>query len=260
MLRNWPIILLAAVLVVIIGVSCYTDPSYQDKQNGAGNSSPTTGVTQTEAGHSSQETQTTKHPPRGWRKLFVWPEGVTALAVLATLFFIGWQAWLTRQAIASADNATKTELRAYLAVVVGSAAFQERLEPARRDLKFEARPLLLNTGRTPASRIRFKARSAILPVPLPDGIDLPVTYDKDPGEGVLGTNQNAQMFATLDGFCQDSEVETIKKGEGSALYVWGLVTYDDVFGDTHETLFCQQIYWVGQVIHGYYIPNRNHAA
>ena len=63
MLRNWPILLLATVLVVIIGVSCYTDSSYQDKQDGTGNSSSSVNVAQNETSHSSQETQTTKHRP-----------------------------------------------------------------------------------------------------------------------------------------------------------------------------------------------------
>ena len=65
MLRNWPILLLATVLVVIIGVSCYTDSSYQDKQDGTGNSSSSVNVAQNETSHSSQETQQSIRPVVG---------------------------------------------------------------------------------------------------------------------------------------------------------------------------------------------------
>jgi hypothetical protein len=261
MLRNWPIVLLAAVLVVIIGVSCYTDPSYQDKQKGAGNSSPTAGIAQNETTHSSQETQTTKHPPRGWRKLFVWPEGVTALALFLTLFFIGWQALLMRQTILSSEDSSKRELRAYLAVAIGEALYQERRQAPLSDLKFEARPLLLNTGRTPAHNIQFKARAAIFPVPLPKEIGLPETYDLGDANAMLSANQSANMFAVVDGFCGDDEVGVIKDGSaGKGLYVWGLVTYEDIFGISHHTRFCQHVYWtMGGQIRGVYIPGRNDA-
>jgi len=258
MLRNWPIVLLATVLVVIIGVSGYTDPSYQNKQNGAGNSSPTAGITQNETGHSTQETQTTKHPPF-WRKLFVWPEGVTALAILLTLFFIGWQAMLMRQTVVSAEEFSKRELRAYLAVAVGEALYQERRVRPLSDLKFEARPLLINTGRTPAHKIKFKARAAILPVPLPTNTNLPEIHDFDQSDAMLSANQSANMFAVVDGFCEDDEVDVIKDGSsGKGLFVWGLVTYEDVFGISHHTRFCQHVYWTmsGQ-IRGIYVPGKN---
>jgi hypothetical protein len=44
------------------------------------------------------------------------------------------------------------------------------------------------------------------------------------------------------------------------LYVWGLVTYEDVLGDSHYTRFCQQIYWTGddgKIVRGLYVPGRN---
>jgi hypothetical protein len=113
MLKNWPVIALAIALIAIIGVSCYTGPGHQYKRNVPENNLPTVGITQNDASHHVQDTQTSKHPPY-WRELFEWPEGVTALAILLTLFFIGWQAMLMRQAIVSTEEASKRELRAYV--------------------------------------------------------------------------------------------------------------------------------------------------
>jgi hypothetical protein len=256
MLRNWPIIALALVLIVVIGVSGYTDPSNQDKQNRASNSSPATNSYPNEAGQASQDAQTSKRSPF-WRRIFAWPEGVTTLSVIATLFFIGWQAMLMRQTVRSSEDSSKRELRAYIAVVIGDAIFQVRRDPPLGDLRFEARPVLTNTGRTPAHNIRFKARAAILPVPLPPGMDLPITHDADIGEIVIGINQTAYMSAVVDGFVQDADVADIKLGVSRSLYVWGRVVYNDVFGDQYETLFCHQIYWTGETVRGYYAPRRN---
>lgn len=69
------------------------------------------------------------------------------------------------------------------------------------------------------------------------------------------------MFAVVDGFCADKDVEFIKRGtESRGLYVWGRVTYEDAFGETHFTRFCQHIYWdLKGNVQGHYIPGRNDA-
>lgn len=222
MKKNLPIILLGIALVAIVAVSCYTDP----------------------------------------RMILGWPEGVTALAVLFTLFFIAWQALLMRQSVSASDEVSKRELRAYLTVIIGLATFQERRDEDKGgDLKFDCRPVLVNTGRTPARNITFKARAAIMPIPLPQGINLPDAPDEGIGGSILGPQQNANMFAVVDGFCADKEVDSIKYFKGDkGLYVWGRVTYEDVFGENHFTLFCQHIYWnLGDKVLGHYIPGRNNA-
>jgi hypothetical protein len=222
MKKQWPIITLGIALVAVVAVSCYKDPS----------------------------------------KLLAWPEGFTALAVLFTLFFIAWQALLMRQSVLASDEVSKRELRAYLTVVIGTGVFQERRDEDKGgDLKFESDPLLVNTGRTPARRITFKARAAIMPVPLPNGINLPDAPDEGIGGNILGPQQNANLFAIVDGFCADKDVDSIKYGKGDkGLYVWGRVTYEDVFGEDHFTLFCQHIYWdLGDKVRGHYIPGRNDA-
>jgi hypothetical protein len=256
MWRNWPIVVLALALVIVVCVSRYTDPSYQDKQNTADNGSPSASVSPNQAGKGTQDAQAPKSPPFRVR-VFHWPEGVTALGVLLTLFFIGWQAILMRQAVSASDAASRTELRAYLAVVIGAASYQDR----ETNTVFEADPLLINTGRTPAHRIRFTARAGIKPVPLPSNTDLPETGDIGVGETVLGAQLTGNMRAIVEGYQPDELVQTIKDGNGNiGLLVWGLVTYEDVFGDEHYTRFCQQIYWDGEgKIRGYYTPGRNQA-
>jgi hypothetical protein len=197
------------------------------------------------------------------------PEWWLSILGIPTLLFIGWQAKATASAAKAAEasvetgkDTTKRQLRAYLSVIIGQAIYQERRDEDKGgDLMFECRPLLVNSGQTPARGIQFKARSAILPSPLPKEIHLPEEPDEGSGGSILGPNQSAHMFAVVDGFRADDEVESIKNGvDTKALYVWGRVTYEDVFGEKHFTRFCQRIYWTrDNQVRGHYIPGRNDA-
>lgn len=193
---------------------------------------------------------------------YVKPEWWLCIIGAVTFLVVGWQAYATARSAKATEvsveigkDTAKRELRAYLAVVIGGAVYQER----EKNLRFGANPLLINSGRTPAHKIKFQARAAVLPVPLPIETDLPETGDLGIGETILGVQQTGSMHAVVDGYSQDDEVESIKKGaSGKALYVWGRVDYEDVFEETHYTRFCQQVYWDGEgKIGGYYIPGRN---
>jgi hypothetical protein len=93
----------------------------------------------------------------------------------------------TRDAVELARQSSQRELRAYIVVVIGSAVFQQRRSKEDGgDLKFECRPLMVNTGKTPATKL-LKARAAIMPVPLPPGMHLPEGYDEGTGASILGS-------------------------------------------------------------------------
>jgi hypothetical protein len=148
------------------------------------------------------------------------------------------------------------QLRAYLTVVVGAAIYQDR-----EDGKvFEGKPLLVNNGFTTARNIRHWTKAAILPFTLPDDFVLPAVEEVFVGQGIIGAHQNASMSIRLDEQVPDGEVADIKFGKGKALYVWGIVRYEDVFDKTHTTKFCQAITWLvdGRVF-GFYTPGHNDA-
>lgn len=261
MLKNLPIVLLAVALIGLVWGASLIDPRNQLRQNTPRDKALCSVVAQTESVRCAADAQGSDQA-RGWRLIISWPEGVATLGVLLTLFFIAWQAILMRQAISDAERASKRELRAYLTVVIGGAFFQERREREKGgDLMFECRPLLINTGKTPARKITFKARAAVLPSPLPNGMHLPDAPDSDIGGSMLGAQQNAHMSTVVDGFRSDDEVPSIKYGGGDkALYCWGRISYEDVFGESHFTQFCQHIYWdLKDNVMGHYVPGRNDA-
>lgn len=152
------------------------------------------------------------------------------------------------------DEGNQAVMRAYITVVIGTAIYQQKRE-GQGDFKFEARPLLVNAGNTPARGIKIRITAEILPVPPPDGFEF-----ADPNEdfakdaGVLGAHQNANMSGIVKDFVPWNEVADIKEGNGKALYTWGFITYEDIFGTSHRTKFGQWVTWLpnGQVF-GYYM-------
>jgi hypothetical protein len=146
-------------------------------------------------------------------------------------------------------------MRAYVSVLVSGATYQER----DKGLKFEGKPAMLNSGHTPARKVGYKARADILPVPLPSDFSFPLP-ERINGAASLGPQQHFVMSAIVDAFYDDADVYAIKRGEGSALYVWGIVSYQDVFGNDRTTKFCQILTWLpdGRVW-GYFTNEHNEA-
>jgi hypothetical protein len=152
---------------------------------------------------------------------------------------------------------TAQQMRAYLAVNIGFALFQER----SKGLRFEGKPLLVNTGHTPAKKVSFRASATILAAPLPDDFAFPLTTEIK-STATIGAGQNANLSAIVDDFVEDGEVDDIKVGRtGKCLFVWGIVTYEDIFGESHFTKFCQSLFWQadGKTVYGFYYPRHNDA-
>jgi hypothetical protein len=162
--------------------------------------------------------------------------------------------------VTTIDAGNKAVMRAYLTAVIGSPIFQER-RLGQSDLKFEGRPHLVNTGNTQARKVRILIKAAILPSPLPSGFVFPPLEElRDIGDATVAAHQTYIMAGIVEDFVPDAEVASIKEGAGKCLYVWGVVTYEDIFGDRHTTKFGQQITWLpnGQAF-GYYISGQNDA-
>ncbi len=147
---------------------------------------------------------------------------------------------VSTEAATASVSAINKQIRAYLFVLVGSGTIQNRAS----NLKFAASPTLLNAGNTPAHKVSYRIKAAVLPVPLPSDFTFPLPSEVIGGSPV-GPHQNATMNAFVDDFCADEEIEGIKiGGNDKALYAWGIVTYKDVFGENHSTKFCHTVHFV----------------
>ena len=151
------------------------------------------------------------------------------------------------------------QMRAYVSVEIGTASHQN----TATGFKFEARPLLINSGQTPARNFAFVAKAAILDVPLSEDFNTTVEIPAENGKGVIPPHQNRHIYAVVDNLVPDDQVQNIMDGTGKSLYVWGAVTYDDIFDGHWRTEFCQQLTFIpnrdgnGHTINGLFIGNRN---
>lgn len=126
--------------------------------------------------------------------------------------------------------------------------------------------MLTNTGKTPAHRVRYRNNAAVLKEPLPQDYVF-ASGQSEIGGYVLGMNSPMVMQIVVDDYCDQQDVEDIMSGtKGRALFYWGKVTYNDAFGESHETEFCHRIWFspdlqnVGQYkVSGTYLPGRNQA-
>jgi len=253
-----------AVIVVIFGLAIYVasqdEHAAQESTQNAANSHGGTAPAKPDENHPKENVPTTKRDSPSWFRFFRWPDGTTTLVIILTLIVIADQtkqtaiaAEATQQSVVEGKDTAKRQLRAYLIVNIGGAIYQER----EKGLKFEGKPLLVNTGQTPARKVRYKAKSAILPFPPSDNFVFE-EVGEDIGFGMLGAQQTATMGAIVDEFCEDEGVESIKKMMGKSLYIWGTVTYEDTFGNPHFTKFGQQLYWnKDNSVNGHFIPNHN---
>jgi hypothetical protein len=108
--------------------------------------------------------------------------------------------------------------------------------------------------------VRHQIRAAILPTQLPADFDFPLPAAPI-GGGIIGSQQNADINGVVDDFVPNEDVVNIKHAITRALHVWGIVTYEDVFGNAWETKFCQTLTWVGEGaqenVYGYYNARHN---
>ena len=145
-------------------------------------------------------------------------------------------------------------LRAYVSVVIGTAVYQDRQD----GLRFEGKPNLVNTGSTPARNVRVRIGAEIIPYSEAETFDYALPKEIAKASTVAAPHQTYNLSAMIANFVPDAEVAAIKQGQSKALTVWGVVTYDDIFGESHTTRFAQWLFWnPNNTVYGIYIPGQN---
>jgi hypothetical protein len=161
-----------------------------------------------------------------------------------------------KDSVAAVKERTAQQMRAYLTVLIGNAFFQDRAKNTR----FQTTPILLNSGHTPAYKVDYNMRTAVLNI---SPHEFPPLHRKEPEESIIGPQQSCTLLdgGIVDDFVPDQDVGGIMYLTfGKALYVWGVVTYEDIFGEPHRTEFAQALCWLpdGKVF-GVYTPGHNKA-
>lgn len=163
------------------------------------------------------------------------------------------------QSVATLKDVTARQMRAYLVVNINNGFYQER----KRNIKFEVKPSLQNAGQTPAHKMTYWATAKIMPFPLPEDFNFPMPKKAPIMPMFLGPHQGVELNAIVDDFVTDEDVADIKSGNTCRVYIWGIVTYTDIFNKKRTTKFCHSLYWFGSIenekVSGSYAAHHNEA-
>ncbi|MHB1676813.1 MAG: hypothetical protein ACYCSS_04650 [Sulfuriferula sp.] len=130
------------------------------------------------------------------------------------------------------QNILHKQMRAYLAVEIGVPAYQND------QVKFASSPVLVNTGFTPAKNVSYKIMADILDAKLPVDFQFPDYGEMQTNDASLGPRQNFVIQGIIKDRIPSDKVQEVMNGNNKKLYVWGTVTYEDIFGGRWETNFC----------------------
>jgi hypothetical protein len=102
---------------------------------------------------------------------------------------------------------------------------------------YDITPIIENGGNTQTVDLRINVSSALRDEPLPEGFDFP--FLTSAGFSLIGARQSV---GASNAIILDDDLLAVQRGE-KFFYIWGTITYRDVFPGTPERLteFCTQI-------------------
>ena len=152
------------------------------------------------------------------------------------------------------------QMRAYISVDTGLATYQDAAN------RFAGNPVLNNNGLTPARNVSFKAIANIFTIEnvAPESLQFPDSGEMVMNDVGLAPRQQFVIHGIVKIRYPDPEVVEIMRGDKRRLFVWGIVTYEDIFGDKCATKFCHShVFFMGPdgkvQTAGYYHSSHNKA-
>lgn len=215
-------------------------------------------------GHTDSQGDT-RNQEASYNRVIAWLTGVLAFAALVQIGVT------IAQAIFMSDGLKLTKLAADAAKENADAAItsakvsETSIELARLDqrawvtvaeTKFEEPPevgrnptvevTLINTGRSPALRVRFAgtvfARNRNGEIPAPDAEERPTTQPFSRMIIAPGATIETR-FTCTEPIANEPTLNLIRLSATLTLFVQGFIEYEDVFGTSHKTTF--SYFWGG---------------
>jgi hypothetical protein len=174
------------------------------------------------------------------------PSEVTILSIkpgewlLSIITLMLWGA--TVGLVKGADKTASAQLRAYVSVETGDNIRQSK----KRRLQFEFRPRIRNNGLTPASKVRITSLISLVPPAIPMGFNYSIpNLVTSRSVTTIGLGQERFHSRIIGRNLSVNELREIHKGT-KCFHTWGFVTYDDIFGEHHQTNFSFVIFVGGK--------------
>ncbi|MBV8279661.1 MAG: hypothetical protein JO170_30955 [Verrucomicrobia bacterium] len=106
------------------------------------------------------------------------------------------------------------QVRAYISVRINTGAWQDRPNHVR----FAVEPIVINTGLTPAYKVRFSAKAGIFEFPLRPDFEFPTLDAPKSAYGILAPQQQSTIYETVREYVSDEEAVEIKRGLGKRVF------------------------------------------
>jgi hypothetical protein len=162
---------------------------------------------------------------------------------IATLLLV-WNLIETRET-------SRRELRAY---VFFRIEVEEPMDIGKRKMKI--RSGLVNTGQTPARRLRMVVRWNVSPPDPPETFFEEPAFSARGSVGFLGAGLDTIYPRNL--LATDADAAGLRAGTMEA-FIWGRAEYEDVFGRQHVIRFRRRMYKNGGLKHFYSMPSGEEA-
>ncbi len=192
-----------------------------------------------------------------------WLTAETFVLAISTvgLWVVTWrgargQARDMKRSLNIAESTAERQLRAYLVIEPDIFIDQESGPGA----SFEARPVLVNAGQTPAYDVIANSRMRVLPFPIGPEFTFPLDIPSDPSIRVLGPDQRTGLICNLGYIATPEDLRSIKSRGPVRLIAYGVVTYRDVFGKTHTTRYGFFFQWGSKGIPIWFSTNLHNQA
>lgn len=139
-------------------------------------------------------------------------------------------------------DANRRIVRAYLTVGIGDFYEQD----ISKNAPLQSHLLVLNTGNTPALDVVYNGRIALREFPPGSNFDFTLLPQSEERSAMsVGSRQTPPPSIPIhaERWFTDEEMAEAKRATAKRLYVFGIVTYKDVFGTPHHTNFCHSVVW-----------------
>lgn len=128
------------------------------------------------------------------------------------------------------------QFRAHITAEFGLYTYQDERN------HFAAEALLRNRGLSPAKHVCYWACARILDAKNPD-LKKPTDINIVQNDAVITPNQDYKIFAYEPIRFEDKQVKEILDGSKKRLFMWGQITYKDIYDVERVTNFCHSIYF-----------------
>jgi hypothetical protein len=270
-MRKWlvvkylPIVVLFALIVAILCMSRYEETRKENHQNNASYVNPAAKIMPNEPTESAKKADKTEDS-RSWIETFTWPDGVTTWALLLTLLVIAWQSTETRAAARATEESValiksqvdltaeqnknaKDRERARLGIrnievpeVSGPENILEGMCPLRVCAFVE------NFGHSKAFNVRAYGILDIVSNPKCNSHEagflqaFPQIIDEGPEKHSLKLGGFGREFEDIASTGDSLAIpqETVKQIRDGKAFIQasGMLTYEDIFGDSQTFPFC----------------------